>query len=210
MAETIVVVDHPLAQHKLTHLRRRDSSTSSFRRLMREIGMMLACEVTRDLPLEMTEIETPLAKMTAPVLSGRKPVLIPVLRAGCGLVDGMLEVIPSARVGHIGIYREPSTLQAVEYFLKVPPALGERLVIVADPMLATGHTAVAAVQRLKDAGAKAIRFVCVVASPEGIGTFQEAHPDIPVFTLAVDEKLDEHGYIVAGLGDAGDRLFGTL
>ena len=209
MPENVTVVDHPLVQHKLTLMRRKEASTQEFRQLLREIGMLLAYEVTQDLPVTAERIETPLAVMEAPMLAGKKLCLVSILRAGDGILEGMLDLLPSARVGHIGLYREPASFVAVEYYFKVPEDLAERLVIVVDPMLATGNTAVAAVQRLKDAGGQAIKFVCLVAAPEGIAVFHAAHPDVPVFAAAVDRGLDEHGYIVPGLGDAGDRLFGT-
>ena len=209
MQQNVFVIDHPLVRHKLTLMRRKDTSTPDFRRLMREIGALLAYEVTRDLPLVDREIETPIAAMRAQVLAGKEVCLVSILRAGAGILDGMLELLPSARVGHIGLYRDPQTLVAVEYYYKVPQDLRDRMVIVVDPMLATGNSAVAAVQRLKDSGAGAIKFVCVVAAPEGVAAFNEAHPDVAVFTAAVDERLNDHGYIVPGLGDAGDRLYGT-
>ncbi len=209
MRKNVTVVDHPLVRHKLTLMRRKDATTAEIRRLMREIGALLAYEVTRDLPLVDEEIETPLAAMQAQVLEGKKLCLVSILRAGSGLLDGMLDLMPSARVGHIGLYRDPQTLVAVEYYYKVPEDLHDRMVIVVDPMLATGKSAVAAVQQLKNGGAVTIKFVCVVAAPEGVGAFNEAHPDVPVFTAAVDQRLDDHGYIVPGLGDAGDRLYGT-
>ncbi len=203
------VVDHPLIRHKLSLMRRKHESTAEFRRLLREISLLLGYEVTRDLPLELREIVTPVAPILAPVLAGKKLCLVSILRAGEGIVEGMLELLPSARVGHVGLYRDPGTLVAVEYYLKVPDDIAERRVIVVDPMLATGNSAVAAVQRLKDMGAHAIKFVCVLAAPEGLTHFEEQHPDVPVFTAAIDERLNEHGYIVPGMGDAGDRLFGT-
>ena len=203
------VVDHPLIRHKLSLMRRKHESTAEFRRLMREISMLLGYEVTRDLPLELREVVTPVAPTLAPVLAGKKLCLVSILRAGDGIIEGMLDLLPSARVGHVGLYRDPETFVAVEYYLKVPEDIAERRVIVVDPMLATGNSAVAAVQRLKDTGAKAIKFVCILAAPEGLAHFEEQHPDVPVFTAAIDERLDEHGYIVPGLGDAGDRLFGT-
>jgi uracil phosphoribosyltransferase len=209
MAINLTVVDHPLVQHKLTLMRRKQESTAGFRLLLREISLLLAYEVTRDLPIELEEIETPLAKFRAPKLSGKKLCIVSILRAGNGILDGMLDLVPSARVGHVGLYRDPATLVAVEYYFKVPDDIQDRLVIVVDPMLATGHSAVAAVQRLKDSGATAMKYVCIVAAPEGVRTFHEAHPDVPMFTAALDEKLNEHGYIVPGLGDAGDRMFGT-
>ncbi|MBS0584080.1 MAG: uracil phosphoribosyltransferase [Proteobacteria bacterium] len=205
----VVVIDHPLVQHKLTLMRRKQASTAEFRQLLREIATLLAYEVTRDLPLETTQIETPLATIDAPTLSSKKLCLISILRAGNGLLDGMLDLIPSARVGHVGLYRDPHTLEAVEYYCKLPLDIGERLAIVLDPMLATGHSAVAALDRIKDRGAHAIKFVCLVAAPEGIKTLQEAHPDVPIYAAAIDSHLNDHGYIVPGLGDAGDRLFGT-
>jgi len=207
--ESVTVIDHPLIQHKLTLMRRRTASTSDFRKLLREISHLLAYEVTRDLPLVNERIETPLAPMDAPVLEGKKLCFVSILRAGNGLLDGMVDLLPSARVGHVGLYREPETLVAVEYYYKVPHDLAERLVIVVDPMLATGNTAVAAVARLKEDGARRIKFACLLAAPEGIRAFREGHPDVPIFTCAVDDHLNEHGYIVPGLGDAGDRLYGT-
>ena len=209
MAINLTVVDHPLVQHKLTLMRRKQESTAGFRLLLREVSLLLAYEVTRDLPIELEEIETPLAKFRAPKLSGKKLCIVSILRAGNGILDGMLDLVPSARVGHVGLYRDPATLVAVEYYFKVPDDIQDRLVIVVDPMLATGHSAVAAVQRLKDSGATAMKYVCIVAAPEGVKTFHDAHPDVPMFTAALDEKLNEHGYIVPGLGDAGDRMFGT-
>jgi uracil phosphoribosyltransferase len=209
MTEKLVVVDHPLVQHKLTLMRRKETSTTQFRRLLREIAHLLCYEVTRDLPMTESEIETPLSFVMAPVLAGKKLCLVSVLRAGNGLLEGMLDLVPSARVGHIGLYRDPASLQPVEYYYKVPADLGDRMVIVVDPMLATGNSATAAVQKLKESGACDVRFVCLLAAPEGIETFHRAHPDIPIYTAAVDSHLDEHGYIVPGLGDAGDRLYGT-
>ena len=190
-------------------MRCQETASGVFRRLLREIGALLAYEVTRDLPLTTRTIETPLTGMNAPMLAGRKLCLISVLRAGNGLLDGLLDVIPSARVGHVGLYRDPATLDAIEYYCKLPPAIGERLAIVVDPMLATGHSAIAALARIKQRGARSIRFVCLVAAPEGIRALQAAHPDVPIYAAAVDSHLNEHGYIVPGLGDAGDRLFGT-
>jgi uracil phosphoribosyltransferase len=203
------VVQHPLVQHKLTLMRRKEQSSSAFRALLREISWLLCYEVTRDLPLELAPIETPVQAMDAPVLEGRKLAFISILRAGNGMLDGMLDVIPSARVGHVGLYRDPETLQAVEYYYKVPSHMENRLIVVVDPMLATANSAIAAVQRLKEGGAKDMRFVCLISSPEGIKAFNKAHPDVPVVTASVDTKLNEHGYIVPGLGDAGDRIFGT-
>ena len=205
----IHTVDHPLVQHKLTLLREKDRSTNSFRRLLHEIAMLMAYEVTRDMPTQLIEIETPLARMQSPVIDGKKTVFVSVMRAGSGFLDGMLEVVPGARVGHIGLYRDPKTHVAVEYYFKMPQDMGERDVIVLDPMLATGNSAVAAVERLKETGPKSIRFVCLLAAPEGLAHFHRQHPDVPVFTAAIDQRLDEHGYILPGLGDAGDRLFGT-
>lgn len=203
------VIDHPLVQHKLTVLRKKNTSTSKFRGILREIALLLCYEVTRDLPLTTTRIETPLQAMDAPTLDGKKLCFVSVLRAGNGLLEGMLDLVPSARVGHVGLYRDPDTLEAVEYYFKVPAHLAEREVIVVDPMLATGHSAAAAVARLKQAGAVRIRFACLLAAPEGITAFHEAHPDVPVYTAAIDDGLNEKAYIVPGLGDAGDRMFGT-
>jgi uracil phosphoribosyltransferase len=208
-ARRVVRVDHPLVQHKLSLMRRKELSTASFRRLAREIGTLLAYEVTRDLPLQHTPVETPLAEMDAPMLAGKKLCLVPVLRAGLGLLDGMLDLVPSARVGHVGLFRDPRSLDAVEYYLKLPPDVAGRLVIVLDPMLATGNTLAAAVTRVKEAGAASIRCACLLAAPEGLARFHDTHPDVDVFVGAVDSHLDSHGYIVPGLGDAGDRLFGT-
>jgi len=207
--KNVTVVDHPLVQHKLSLMRRKDTPTGMFRQLIRELSMLLGYEVTRDLPLANERIETPLTEMDTPMLTGKKLVLISVLRAGNGLLEGMLDLIPSARVGHVGLYRDPETLVAVEYYFKVPEELDERKVIVVDPMLATANSAIAAVQRIKEAGAKDIKFVCLLAAPEGIEKFHEAHPDVPIITAAVDDHLNDHGYIVPGLGDAGDRIYGT-
>lgn len=207
--KNVTVVNHPLVQHKLSLMRHKDTPTAQFRQLIREVTMLLGYEVTRDLPMAKEPIETPLTRMDAPVLTGKKLVFISVLRAGNGLLEGMLDLIPSARVGHVGIYRDPDTLVAVEYYFKVPEELDERKVIVVDPMLATGNSAIAAVQRIKEAGARDIKFVCLLAAPEGIEKFQETHPDVPIITAAIDEKLNDHGYIVPGLGDAGDRIYGT-
>jgi uracil phosphoribosyltransferase len=203
------LVSHPLVQHKLTLMRERDRSIKNFRELLNEIGMLLCYEVTRDLPLEMVDIETPLTPMKAPMIAGKKLTLAPILRAGVGFLDGMLALVPSARVAHIGLYRDPQTLQAVEYFFKAPHDLSERMVILMDPMLATGNSACAAATLLKTRGARDIRFVCLLAAPEGIAQFQREHPDVPVWTAAIDERLNDHGYILPGLGDAGDRMFGT-
>jgi len=206
---TVTLIDHPLIQHKLTLMRQKDTSTAKFRRLLGEISMLLAYEVTRDMPLHKVAIETPLSTMDAPMLAGKKLTLISIMRAGQGILDGMLELMPSARVGHIGLYRDPRTHIAVEYYFKVPADVHEREMLVVDPMLATGNSAVAAVYRLKETQPQAIKFVCLLAAPEGIEHFHAEHPDVPIFTAAIDEKLDEHGYILPGLGDAGDRMFGT-
>ncbi|VTU27670.1 uracil phosphoribosyltransferase [Variovorax sp. RA8] len=203
------LVDHPLVQHKLTLMRRKEASTNSFRRLLNEISMLMAYEVTRDMPMQDIEIETPLETMNAKVIDGKKVVLVSILRAGTGILDGMLSVVPGARVGHIGLYRDPKTLTAVEYYFKMPGEMGERDCIVVDPMLATGNSAVAAVERLKELTPKSIKFVCLLTCPEGIKTFQAAHPDVPIYTAAIDRELNSHGYILPGLGDAGDRIFGT-
>ena len=205
----VTIVDHPLVQHKLTLMRDKETSTRSFRALLREIAVLMCYEVTRDLPLEDVEIETPVAAMRAKSIAGKKLVFAPILRAGLGMVEGMLELAPSARVAHIGLYRDPRTLKAVEYYFKAPADVSERLVIVVDPMLATGHTAVAALDRLKENGVKHLRFVCLLAAPEGLEVVRGHHPDVDIWTAAVDERLDEHGYIVPGLGDAGDRLYGS-
>jgi uracil phosphoribosyltransferase len=205
----VTVLDHPLIQHKLTLLRQKETPVADFRRVAREISLLACYEVTRDLPLEDVAIETPLEAMTGRHISGKKLCFVSILRAGNGILEGMLEAVPNARVGHIGLYRDPKTLQPVEYYMKVPEDIGARLVIVVDPMLATGHSAAAAVARLKRAGATQLRFVCLISAPEGIGVLTAAHPDVPVFTCAVDRQLDDHGYIRPGLGDAGDRLFGT-
>ena len=208
-ATSVHLVSHPLVQHKLSLMRGRDRSIKDFRELVNEIGMLLCYEVTRDLPLEMVDIETPLTPMKAPKIAGKKLTLAPILRAGVGFLDGMLALVPSARVAHIGLYRDPQTLQAVEYFFKAPHDLSDRMVILMDPMLATGNSACAAATLLKTRGARDIRFVCLLAAPEGIAQFQKEHPEIPVWTAAIDERLNDHGYIVPGLGDAGDRMFGT-
>ena len=207
--EGVTVVDHPLVQHKLTLIRDKSISTKSFRELLSEIGMLLCYEVTRDLPLTMVEIETPLARMMAPKLAGKKLVFAPVLRAGLTFAEGMLHLVPAARVAHIGLYREPGTFAAVEYFFKAPSDLDERLVIVIVPVLATANTAVAAVDRLKERGAKEIRLVCMVSAPQGLDHMRGIHPDVRIWTAAIDEGLDEQAFIVPGLGDAGDRAYGT-
>ena len=207
--ENAIVVDHPLVQHKLTLLRRKEVSTAEFRLLIREISLLLLYEVTRDLPLEMMSIETPLERMESPILSGKKLCLVSILRAGNGLLEGMLDLVPSARVGHIGLYRDPETLVPIEYYLKLPDDVANRMVIIVDPMLATGYSAAAAVTRLKEAGATQIKFVCLLTVPEGLQVMQEQHPDVTVYTGVVDRQLDDHGYIRPGLGDAGDRIYGT-
>jgi len=205
----LTIVDHPLVQHKLTLMRERETSTASFRRLLREISLLLAYEITRDLPLVHRTIETPLMEMEAPVLKGKKLALISILRAGNGLLDGVLELVPSARVGFVGLYRDEATLKPVQYYSKVPSELDERVVIAVDPMLATGNSSAAAVDLLKAAGARDIRFLCLLAAPEGVARMKEAHPDVRIVTAALDRRLNEKGYILPGLGDAGDRMFGT-
>ena len=200
---------HPLIQHKLTLMRKKDTSTNSFRRLLGEISVLMAYEVTREMPVQMIDIETPLERMRAPVIDGKKTVFVSIMRAGAGFLDGMLHVVPGARIGHVGLYRDPKTLVAVEYYFKMPHDMHERDCIVLDPMLATGNSAVAAVDRLKETKPKSIRFVCLLAAPEGLKHFCEAHPDVVVYTAAIDRELNAHGYILPGLGDAGDRLFGT-
>ncbi len=209
MTEYLTHVTHPLVQHKLTIMRDKETSTAQFRQLLREISQLLAYEVTRGLPMTTRKIDTPMQEMDAPVIDGKKLALISILRAGNGLLDGILELIPSARVGFVGLYRDEETLQPVQYYFKVPTELEDRLVIAVDPMLATGNSSVAAIDLLKKAGAKNIRFMCLLASPEGIARMKEAHPDVPIVTAAVDTRLNDHGYIVPGLGDAGDRMFGT-
>ena len=205
----VTVVSHPLIQHKLTLMRDKKRSTKGFRQLLNEIGMLLAYEVTRDLRLELVETETPLETTMAPMIAGKKLVFAPILRAGVGFLDGMLSLVPSARVAHIGLYRDPETLTAVEYYFKAPSDIADRMVVVIDPMLATANSAVAAIDRLKERGAKDIRFVCLLAAPEGIERLTGAHPDVKVWTAAIDSHLNDHGYIVPGLGDAGDRMYGT-
>ena len=207
--DRVTVVKHPLVQHKLTLMRDKETSTRGFRQLLREVATLLCYEVTRDLPLATKHIETPLTGMDAPILEGKKLVFASILRSGNGLLEGLLDLVPSARVAHIGIYRDPVTLQPHEYYFKAPDDLSERLVIVVDPMLATANSAVVAVQRIKERGAKDIRFLCLLAAPEGIAKFRATHPDVPIFTAAIDERLNDHGYIVPGLGDAGDRMYGT-
>lgn len=209
MSDTLTVVDHPLIQHKLTLMREVETSSAVFRQLLREISTLLAYEVLRDLELTTKSISTPLTELEAPILAGKKICFVSILRAGNGLLEGMLDLVPLARVGHVGLYRDPDTLQAVQYYLKVPNEIEKRRVIVVDPMLATGNSAIAAVQQLKEKGARDIKFVCLLAAPEGVASFAETHPDVPIFTAALDECLNDHGYIVPGLGDAGDRMYGT-
>ncbi|TPW27838.1 uracil phosphoribosyltransferase [Martelella alba] len=205
----VTVINHPLVQHKLTIMRQKETSTAGFRRLLREISTLLCYEVTRDLELTMETIETPLMPMEAPILEGKKLVFASILRAGNGLLEGMLDLVPSARVSHIGVYRDHDTLEAIEYFFKAPEDIAERLVIVVDPMLATGNSSIAAIDRLKERGVTNLRFLCLLAAPEGIKHFHKTHPDVPIFTAAIDSHLNEKGYIVPGLGDAGDRMYGT-
>jgi uracil phosphoribosyltransferase len=209
MSSEVHVVSHPLVQHKLTLMRRKETSTQQFRQLLEEISMLLAYEVTRDFPLGTVEIQTPICTMQAPTIEGKKLVVVSILRAGDGILGGFLKIVPSARIGHIGLYRDPKTLLAVEYYFKVPGDLGDRDVVVVDPMLATGNSAIAAVDRIKENRPKSIKLVCLLAAPEGIAALHAAHPDVPVWCASVDEKLNEKSYIVPGLGDAGDRLFGT-
>jgi uracil phosphoribosyltransferase len=209
MPDNTHLVNHPLIQHKLAMMRSKETATQDFRTLLREISMLVGYEVLRDLPTEEIIIETPLEKMKARKLSGKKLCIVPILRAGLGFVDGLLQLVPSARVGHIGLYRDPKTLEAVEYYLKFPEDLPNRRVIVVDPMLATGHSAAAAVKRVKAAGATEIKFLCLIAAPVGLKTFHAEHPDVPVYTAAIDRELNDHGYILPGIGDAGDRIFGT-
>jgi uracil phosphoribosyltransferase len=209
MPGTTRIIEHPLIQHKLTHMRRRETAAPEFRRLLREIAMLMAYEVMRNQKLRMITIETPVATTQAPVLAAKSVCLVSILRAGSGLLDGMLDVMPEARVGHIGVYRDPETLEAIEYYCKLPADIAEREVLLLDPMLATGHSAIAAISRIKAAGAATIRYVCLLAAPEGLEAVYASHPEVTVYTAAVDSHLDEHGYIVPGLGDAGDRLFGT-
>ena len=209
MPANVNVFDHPLVQHKLTLLRKKETSTTSFRRLLNEIGSLMAYEVTRSMPMHEVMIQTPLETMNSKLIDGKKLVFVSILRAGMGLLDGFLLVVPGARVGHIGLYRDPKTLVAVEYYFKMPGGMAERDAIVLDPMLATGNSAIAAVERLKEARPRSIRFVCLVSCPEGIRNFQSAHPDVPVYTASIDRELNDHGYILPGLGDAGDRIFGT-
>ena len=203
------VIDHPLVQHKLTLMRKKEASTNSFRRLLNELAMLMTYEVTRDVPMQEVTIETPLETTRARMIDGKKLVFVSILRAGTGILDGMLSVVPGARVGHIGLYRDPATLVAVEYYFKMPQDMHERDVVVVDPMLATGNSAIAAVDRIKELGPRSIKFVCLLTCPEGIAAFGRAHPDVPIYTAAIDRQLNEHGYILPGLGDAGDRIFGT-
>jgi len=209
MAKDVHVIDHPVVQHKLTLMRLEQTSTHSFRLLLHEVSMLLAYEVTRDMPVKMERIRTPMAEMDAPVLEGKKIVIVSVLRAGDGIREGMMQILPSARVGHIGLYRDPKTLIPVEYYFRVPQEMADRDAIIVDPMLATGHTAIAAVERIKETGPRSVKFVCLLASRPGLELFHDQHPDVPVYTPAVDPTLDDDGYIIPGLGDAGDRLFGT-
>jgi uracil phosphoribosyltransferase len=203
------VIDHPLVQHKLTLMRRKDASTASFRRLLNELATLMAYEVTREMPMQEIEVETPLEKTTGKVIDGKKLVFVSIMRAGAGILDGMLAVVPGARVGHIGLYRDPKTLTAIEYYFKMPSEMHERDAIVVDPMLATGNSAVAAVDRLKEVRPRSIKFVCLLTCPEGLKAMADAHPEVPVYTAAIDRQLNEHAYILPGLGDAGDRIFGT-
>ena len=209
MSKHLTIIDHPLVQHKLSLMRRKETPSATFRQLLWETSMLLAYEVTRDLPLTTISLDTPLCRMQAPVIDGKKLALVSILRAGNGLLDGLLEVIPAARVGFVGLYRDENTLEPVEYYMKVPAQLDQRLVIAVDPMLATGNSSVAAIERLKQEGANDLRMLCLLAAPEGVARMKEAHPNVPIFTGALDEKLNERGYIVPGLGDAGDRMFGT-
>jgi uracil phosphoribosyltransferase len=203
------LINHPLVQHKLTLMRRKDASTNTFRTLLNELSSLMAYEVTRDMPLQDVQVETPLETMTGKMIDGKKLVFVSILRAGNGILEGMLSVVPGARVGHVGLYRDPATLQAVEYYFKMPSEMAERDIIVVDPMLATGNSAIAAIDRLKKLNPKSIKFVCLLTCPEGIATLQKAHPDVPIYTAAIDRQLNDHGYILPGLGDAGDRIFGT-
>ena len=208
-SNNVHVIDHPLVQHKLSLMRNKEASTNSFRRLLNELSMLMAYEVTRDMPMQEVEIETPLEITRTKAIDGKKLVFVSILRAGTGILDGMLSVVPGARVGHIGLYRDPKTLMAVEYYFKLPQSVEERDIIVVDPMLATGNSAIAAVERLKELNPKSIKFVCLLTCPEGVAALQKAHPDVPIYTAAIDRQLNEHGYILPGLGDAGDRMFGT-
>ena len=207
--DKVHLIDHPLVQHKLTLMRRKDASTNTFRTLLNELSMLMAYEVTRDMPMQDIEIETPLEKTISKVIDGKKLVFVSILRAGNGILEGMLSVVPGARVGHVGLYRDPKTLTAVEYYFKMPHDMEERDIVIVDPMLATGNSAIAAVDRLKELNPKSIKFVCLLTCPEGIAALQKAHPDVPIYTAAIDRELNDHGYILPGLGDAGDRIFGT-
>ena len=209
MTHNVHLIEHPLVQHKLTLMRRKDASTNTFRRLLNELSALMAYEVTRDMPTQMVEIQTPLETMRSKVIDGKKLVFVSILRAGNGILEGMLSVVPGARVGHVGLYRDPKTLVAIEYYFKMPKDMQERDVIIVDPMLATGNSAIAAVERLKELGPKSIKFLCLLTCPEGIAALQKAHPDVPIYTAAIDRQLNDHGYILPGLGDAGDRIFGT-
>ena len=209
MNHHVHIINHPLVQHKLTLMRRKDASTNTFRTLLNELSSLMAYEVTRDMPLQDVQIDTPLETMTGKVIDGKKLVFVSILRAGNGILEGMLNVVPGARVGHVGLYRDPATLQAVEYYFKMPGEMAERDIIVVDPMLATGNSAIAAIDRLRKLQPKSIKFVCLLTCPEGIAALQKAHPDVPIYTAAIDRELNEHGYILPGLGDAGDRIFGT-
>ena len=209
MTSQVHVIEHPLVQHKLTLMRKKETSTTSFRRLVNELSTLMAYEVTRDMPMHEVTIETPMEKMQSKLIDGKKVVFVPILRAGMGILDGMLGVVPGARVGHIGLYRDPKTLVAVEYYFKMPTGMPDRDAIVLDPMLATGNSAVAAVERLKESRPRSIKFVCLVSCPEGIKHFHSVHPDVPIYTATIDRELNDHGYILPGLGDAGDRIFGT-
>ncbi len=209
VGDTVTVIDHPLVQHKLTIMRDKKTPTNEFRQLLREISLLMGYEIMRDLPLGKTEVETPLEKMQAPTLTGKKLCIVSILRAGNGFLEGLLDLVPSARIGHVGLYRDPETLVPVEYYMKLPEALNDRQVLVVDPMLATGNSAIAAVERVKAQDAGNIKFLCLIASPEGVAAFSEAHPDVPIYTAAIDRELNENGYILPGIGDAGDRMYGT-
>ena len=209
MSQNVHLINHPLVQHKLTLMRRKDASTNTFRTLLNELSSLMAYEVTRDMPLQDVQIDTPLETMTGRMIDGKKLVFVSILRAGNGILEGMLTVVPGARVGHVGLYRDPATLQAIEYYFKMPSEMAERDIIVVDPMLATGNSAIAAIDRLKKLNPKSIKFVCLLTCPEGIAALQNAHPDVPIYTAAIDRQLNDHGYILPGLGDAGDRIFGT-
>ena len=205
----VYLIDHPLVQHKLTLMRRKDASTNTFRTLLNELSSLMAYEVTRDMPLQDVQVDTPLETMTSKMIDGKKLVFVSILRAGNGILEGMLSVVPGARVGHVGLYRDPETLQPVEYYFKMPQEMEERDIVIVDPMLATGNSAIAAVDRLKQLKPKSIKFVCLLTCPEGVAALQKAHPDVAIYTAAIDRQLNEHGYILPGLGDAGDRIFGT-